>query len=137
FDRHSTYVALSRHRETAAVFYGKEDFEPEWSRASAEENFKNVLSRARPKELAHDYLEREPSQGDGGQADSMATSANGLTAGELFRQRVDKVAARMAAEREQLRAVRGKRQQEQAREQYLALERQRARTLDSEMDHGM
>lgn len=44
----------------AAVFYGREDFEPGWSRASAAENFKNVLSRARPKELAHDYLERGP-----------------------------------------------------------------------------
>src|SRR6185312_3291767 len=26
FDRHSTYVALSRHRESAAVFYAAEDF---------------------------------------------------------------------------------------------------------------
>lgn len=58
FDRHSTYVAFSRHREAAAVFYGKEDFKPTWSRASAQENFRSVLSRARPKELAHDYLER-------------------------------------------------------------------------------
>jgi Ti-type conjugative transfer relaxase TraA len=137
FDRHSTYVALSRHRETAAVFYGKEDFEPEWSRASAEDNFKNVLSRARPKELAHDYLEREPSQGDGGGADSMATGAGGLTSGERFRQRVDRVAEQMAAEQERTRTLREKRQQERAREQYLSLERRRARALDRDMDHGM
>lgn len=58
FDRHSTYVALSRHRETATVFYGEEDFNSAWSRASAQENFHAVLSRAMPKELAHDYLER-------------------------------------------------------------------------------
>ena len=57
FDRHATYVALSRHREAAAVFYAEEDFQPEWSRASAQENFKSLLSRARPKELAHDYLQ--------------------------------------------------------------------------------
>jgi Ti-type conjugative transfer relaxase TraA len=56
-DRHATYVALSRHREAAAVFYGQADFKPEWSRNTPAENFKAVLSRARPKELAHDYLE--------------------------------------------------------------------------------
>lgn len=59
FDRHSTYVALSRHREAATLFYGKEDFRADWRRGPVEENFKAVLSRARPKELAHDYLERE------------------------------------------------------------------------------
>lgn len=57
FDRHSTYVALSRHREAASLFYGREDFQPEWGRATVEDNFRSVLSRARPKELAHDYLE--------------------------------------------------------------------------------
>ncbi len=60
FDRHSTYVALSRHREAATLFYGKEDFQADWRRGPVEEKFKAVLSRARPKELAHDYLEREP-----------------------------------------------------------------------------
>lgn len=58
FDRHSTYVALSRHRETATLFYGEEDFNSAWGRASVQENFHAVLSRAMPKELAHDYLER-------------------------------------------------------------------------------
>ena len=57
FDRHSTYVALSRHRENAAVFYGEEDFNPAWSRTSVHKNFHAVLSRAMPKELVHDYLE--------------------------------------------------------------------------------
>jgi hypothetical protein len=59
FDRHSTYVALSRHREAAAVFYGEEDFTSQWGQASAKENFHAVWSRAMPKELAHDYLERD------------------------------------------------------------------------------
>ena len=67
----------------------------------------------------------------------MATGAGGLTAAERFRQRVDRVAERMAAEHERVRAVREKRQQERAREQYLALERQRARALDRKMDYGM
>jgi hypothetical protein len=58
--RHSTYVALSCHREAATLFYGREDFRADWRRGQVEENFKAVLSRARPKELAHDYLEREP-----------------------------------------------------------------------------
>ena len=57
FDRHSTYVALSRHRDNAAVFYGEEDFNPPWSRTSVQGNFHAMLSRAMPKELAHDYLE--------------------------------------------------------------------------------
>jgi Ti-type conjugative transfer relaxase TraA len=64
FDRHATYVALSRHRESAAVFYGEADFAGGRDRGSAAERFQEALSRARPKELAHDYLEsptpREP-----------------------------------------------------------------------------
>jgi Ti-type conjugative transfer relaxase TraA len=59
-DRHATYVALSRHRHSAAMFYGRDDFRggPGREREAAE-NLKSVLSRARPKELAHDYLERQ------------------------------------------------------------------------------
>jgi len=49
-DRHATYVALSRHRHSAALFYGAEDF--------ARQSLTTTLSRARPKTLAHDYLER-------------------------------------------------------------------------------
>ncbi|HEV2700165.1 MAG TPA: hypothetical protein VGV09_00935, partial [Steroidobacteraceae bacterium] len=64
FDRHSTYVALSRHRRAARVFYAAEDF-ADWQRqkpTSADQvrhRFLNAVSRARPKELAHDYLDRE------------------------------------------------------------------------------
>ncbi|MGC1728431.1 MAG: hypothetical protein WA747_03510 [Steroidobacteraceae bacterium] len=71
YDRHATYVALSRHRDSAEVFYAAEDFQLPWERkgvsradelssAEARERFLNVLSRARPKELAHNYLDREP-----------------------------------------------------------------------------
>jgi Ti-type conjugative transfer relaxase TraA len=64
FDRHSTYVALSRHREGADVFYAAEDFggDPTAESVSPKqifEQFQSVLSRARHKELAHDYLNRE------------------------------------------------------------------------------
>lgn len=66
YDRHTTYVALSRHRESAAVFYAAEDFVPPWRAGEsltpeqARTRWLEVLSRARPKELAHDYLDREP-----------------------------------------------------------------------------
>jgi Ti-type conjugative transfer relaxase TraA len=61
FDRHTSYVALSRHREAATVFYASDDF---GGRGGAPESeirarFLAALSRARPKELAHDYLERK------------------------------------------------------------------------------
>jgi len=59
FDRHSTYVALSRHREAATLFDGPDDFRAGWREHSVEDKFKAALSRARPKELAHDFLERD------------------------------------------------------------------------------
>jgi Ti-type conjugative transfer relaxase TraA len=63
FDRHTSYVALSRHREGATVYYASDDFGGRTAGATAESvkaRFTEALSRARPKELAHDYLEREP-----------------------------------------------------------------------------
>jgi Ti-type conjugative transfer relaxase TraA len=63
FDRHTSYVALSRHREEAKLFWGREEFAGRAGQgasidaAQAKRNFEAVLSRARPKELAHDYLE--------------------------------------------------------------------------------
>lgn len=65
YDRHTTYVALSRHRESATVFYAAEDFVPPWrtgeslTPAQTRARWLDVLSRPRPKELAHDYLDRE------------------------------------------------------------------------------
>jgi len=64
FDRHTSYVALSRHRESATVFFASDDFGGRAPGATADavkERFLESLSRARAKELAHDYLEREPS----------------------------------------------------------------------------
>lgn len=63
FDRHSSYVALSRHRQEAQVFYAQEDFDYPNAQAAASagvyrERFLTALARARPKELAHDYLDR-------------------------------------------------------------------------------
>jgi Ti-type conjugative transfer relaxase TraA len=63
FDRHTAYVALSRHRDNANVFYARDDFGGRSLSATSEtvrEHFLETLSRARPKELAHDYLERDP-----------------------------------------------------------------------------
>ena len=63
FDRHTAYVALSRHREAATVFYAGDDFGGRAVGATADTvkaRFVESLARARPKELAHDYLEREP-----------------------------------------------------------------------------
>lgn len=63
FDRHTSYVALSRHRDSATVFYASDDFGSRAPGATAEKvkaRFNETLSRARAKELAHDYLERDP-----------------------------------------------------------------------------
>jgi hypothetical protein len=64
FDRHTSYVAvaLSRHRDNATVFYATDDFGGRAHGATPESiqaRFTDTLSRTRPKELAHDYLERE------------------------------------------------------------------------------
>jgi Ti-type conjugative transfer relaxase TraA len=64
FDRHAAYVALSRHRETATVFYARDDFGGHGGAVEPQEvqtRFVEKLSRARAKDLAHDYLEREGS----------------------------------------------------------------------------
>jgi Ti-type conjugative transfer relaxase TraA len=64
FDRHTSYVALSRHRHAATLYYALEDFaagttpDGNYDAARAREKLHSMLSRARPKELAHDYLER-------------------------------------------------------------------------------
>jgi ATP-dependent exoDNAse (exonuclease V) alpha subunit len=62
FDRYTAYVARSRHRDNATVFYARDDFGGRAVNATDEtvcQRFNDTLSRARPKELAHDYLERE------------------------------------------------------------------------------
>jgi Ti-type conjugative transfer relaxase TraA len=145
FDRHSTYVALSRHREAAMVFYGQEDFQPHWSRASAQENFKAMLSRDRSKDLAHDHLERNPvnqlrpvPSAEHVIEQNAAMPAAAMTTAERLRQRSDQVAQRLAAEREHEQA-------REALEQQHAPEHQKRNTLEREItpqheldhDHGL
>jgi Ti-type conjugative transfer relaxase TraA len=63
FDRHSSYVALSRHRNAATLYYAQDEFsalsgsQSETDPAEARRQLEYTLSRARPKELAHDYLD--------------------------------------------------------------------------------
>jgi hypothetical protein len=63
FDRHTSYVALSRHREAATLFYAQDEFAVPRGQggapdpAEAKRNLEYTLARARPKELAHDYLD--------------------------------------------------------------------------------
>lgn len=47
-DQHSSYVALSRHRESVSLHYGKDDF-------TDRDKLARVLSRERAKDMAGDY----------------------------------------------------------------------------------
>jgi Ti-type conjugative transfer relaxase TraA len=90
FDRHTSYVALSRHREAATVFYASDDFGGRAAGATAETvkaRFTEALSRARPKELAHDYLERLPSADTASLADLVAREAERARSAETERER--------------------------------------------------
>jgi len=51
-DRHSAYVAMSRHRESVDLHYGRDDF-------ADQSKLVRALSRERGKDMASDYLERE------------------------------------------------------------------------------
>jgi len=137
FDRHAAYVVLSRHRESATVFYGQDDFQGR--RQTAEENFKATLSRARLKELAHDYLDRDqvnerraPASEHAMEQDSV-TPASALTAAERLRQRSDQVAQRLAVEREHERAGKALEQQHNTP----SLEVTKEREITKDHDHGL
>jgi hypothetical protein len=145
FDRHSTYVAMSRHRESATVFYGQEDFQPHWSRASAEENFKAMLSRDRSKDLAHDHLERNPVSplrpvlsAEPVIEQNTATPAAAMTVAGRLRQRSDQVAQRLAAEREHQQAREALEQQHApAHQKHNTLEREITQQHELDHDHGL
>src|SRR5690606_4666652 len=47
-DSHSTYVALSRHREQVGLYYGRDDF-------ASQSKLVRVASRERGKDMASDY----------------------------------------------------------------------------------
>ncbi len=55
-DTHSSYVALSRHRDSVALHYGRDDF-------ANPERLTRTLSRDRAKDMALDYEQRDPAQG--------------------------------------------------------------------------
>jgi Ti-type conjugative transfer relaxase TraA len=145
FDRHSTYVALSRHRESAQLFYGREDFQPEWSRASAHENLRSVLSRARAKDLAHDYLEydqngalRPVTSAKQSLEKQTAEIPLGLSAAERLRQRSNQVAERLAAEREQDRSRElQEHQHAPGHQQDKTLEREISKQRELDHDQGL
>jgi Ti-type conjugative transfer relaxase TraA len=80
FDRHTTYVALSRHREAATVFYASDDFGGRGGQLDEKQiqaRFVDRLSRVQAKDLAHDYLEATPA-GPGGGA-TPADAGMGMT----------------------------------------------------------
>jgi Ti-type conjugative transfer relaxase TraA len=54
-DAHSSYVALSRHRDGLELHYGREDF-------TNEDRLVRTLSRNRAKDMASDYEQRDPAQ---------------------------------------------------------------------------
>jgi len=140
FDRHSAYVALSRHRESVTTFYGQDDFSPKWSKASTEDNFMATLSRARTKELANDYLDRDQVVISSERTVEQETASlpATLTAAERLRQRADQVARRLAAQREQERSASVEAlEQQRAKEQHLEREKVKQRELSQDHEPGL
>ena len=92
FDRHLTYVALSRHRESTELHYSREDF-------GSKQDLNSALSRARPKELATDYVARTAARSEAsGEGNDRATDP----VLERFRERIESAFERTLAEREHL-----------------------------------
>ena len=54
-DAHSSYVALSRHRDGVDLHYGRDDF-------ANQDRLVRTLSRDRAKDMASDYEQRDPAQ---------------------------------------------------------------------------
>jgi Ti-type conjugative transfer relaxase TraA len=79
FDRHTTYVSLSRHRESAEVHFAKEDFH-------GPDELKATLSRARPKELALDFIDEHQAASFGVPVDNRDSPERGLVS--RFQERV-------------------------------------------------
>ncbi|MGY2909722.1 Ti-type conjugative transfer relaxase TraA [Bradyrhizobium sp. URHC0002] len=55
-DAHASYVALSRHRDGMDLHYGRDDF-------VNRDRLARALSRDRAKDMASDYVQRDPAQG--------------------------------------------------------------------------
>jgi hypothetical protein len=79
-DAHSSYVALSRHRDGVELHYGRHDF-------ASQERLVRTLSRDRAKDMVSDYEERDPARG--------YAERRGIT----FRERVVEIVRRVVPER--------------------------------------
>jgi Ti-type conjugative transfer relaxase TraA len=139
FDRHSAYVALSRHRESVAAFYGRDDFSPHWSKASAEDNFMATLSKERPKELAHDYLDRDQVITSSQRVpEKSVVTPSPLSVAERLRRDSDVVAQRLAAKRTHEREAAARAlDRQRSQEQELTRREVKQRTLDRDHQPGL
>lgn len=54
-DRHSSYVGMTRHRDSIAIHYGRDDFKDQGRLVQS-------LSRDRPKDMASDYTKADPAR---------------------------------------------------------------------------
>src|SRR3954451_13052786 len=79
-DAHSSYVALSRHRDGMELHYGRDDF-------ANSDRLTRTLSRDRAKDMASDYEQRDPAQ--------VYAERRGITFGE----RVAEILRRVVPER--------------------------------------
>jgi Ti-type conjugative transfer relaxase TraA len=79
-DAHSSYVALSRHRDGMELHYGRDDF-------ANSDRLTRTLSRDRAKDMASDYEQRDPARG--------YAERRGITFGE----RVAEIVRRVVPER--------------------------------------
>jgi Ti-type conjugative transfer relaxase TraA len=75
-DAHSSYVALSRHRDGVDLHYGRDDF-------ANPDRLSRTLSRDRAKDMASDYEQRDPAQS--------YAERRGITFGERVAEIVRKV----------------------------------------------
>ena len=73
-DRHSAYVALSRHRERTSLHFSRADF-------ATRADLVRVLGRERPKDMALDYVEAFARRPQIGEREGPSRSASGMFAG--------------------------------------------------------
>jgi Ti-type conjugative transfer relaxase TraA len=79
-DAHSSYVALSRHRDGMELHYGRDDF-------ASEDRLRRTLSRERAKDMASDYERADPIQS--------YAERRGIT----FRERVSEIVRKVVPEK--------------------------------------
>src|SRR5690606_25346916 len=79
-DRHSSYVALSRHRDGVQLHYGRDDFQDR-------SRLVRTLSRERAKDMASDYGRAEPTHDTATSLRKAFAERRGIT----FRERVAEV----------------------------------------------